>query len=155
MTPSASNCGSISWMVCWSIFQEELVSRVAEGRILGALPSCPKCKHGQVPPGEWWRLFSRRLERLLFGFLISTLFGGGFRTSDFDSYLQGVEIHRLNLENWQSSGETERSIVESVNLSCKAKHGILGWDRCNGKWFHNRFWGWFIFSPWEYIVLLC
>ena len=29
--------------------KEELVARVAEGRILGALPSCPKCKHGQVP----------------------------------------------------------------------------------------------------------
>lgn len=68
MTPSASNCGSISWMVCWSIFQEELVSRVAEGRILGALPSCPKCKHGQVPPGEWWRLLSRRLEMIIFWF---------------------------------------------------------------------------------------
>lgn len=33
--------------------KEELVSRVAEGRILGALPSCPKCKHGQI---HWSRL---------------------------------------------------------------------------------------------------
>lgn len=33
--------------------KEELVSRVAEGRVLGALPSCPKCKHGQI---HWSRL---------------------------------------------------------------------------------------------------
>lgn len=28
--------------------KEELVQRVAEGRVLGALPPCPKCKYGQV-----------------------------------------------------------------------------------------------------------
>ena len=33
--------------------KEELVSRVAEGRVLGSLPSCPRCKHGQV---HWSRL---------------------------------------------------------------------------------------------------
>lgn len=33
--------------------KEELVSRVAEGRVLGALPSCPKCQNGQI---HWSRL---------------------------------------------------------------------------------------------------
>ena len=47
--------------------KEDLVSRVAEGRVLGALPSCPRCKHGQV---HWSRLggwFSHQvLERFTF-----------------------------------------------------------------------------------------
>mmetsp|Transcript_23760 Transcript_23760/g.38118 ORF Transcript_23760/g.38118 Transcript_23760/m.38118 type:complete len:282 (-) Transcript_23760:52-897(-) len=33
--------------------KEELTQRVAEGRLLGALPPCPKCEHGQI---HWSRL---------------------------------------------------------------------------------------------------
>ena len=33
--------------------KEDLVSRVAEGRVLGSLPPCPRCEHGQV---HWSRL---------------------------------------------------------------------------------------------------
>ncbi|CAE7596377.1 unnamed protein product [Symbiodinium sp. CCMP2456] len=33
--------------------KEDLVSRVAEGRVLGSLPACPRCTHGQV---HWSRL---------------------------------------------------------------------------------------------------
>mmetsp|Transcript_83058 Transcript_83058/g.199341 ORF Transcript_83058/g.199341 Transcript_83058/m.199341 type:complete len:244 (+) Transcript_83058:64-795(+) len=33
--------------------KDELIQRVAEGRVLGALPSCPRCKHGQV---HWSRV---------------------------------------------------------------------------------------------------
>lgn len=33
--------------------KSDLVTRVAEGRVLGSLPKCPKCKHGRI---HWSRL---------------------------------------------------------------------------------------------------